>query len=220
MSQKSLVTVLEEKDVSTETMDRFGVCYYKAGDIYGVANPAWTHKLATWGPGERLVYPLHDLHGLFKGLAFRGQSVKFFYDSSERIQPAELLYGLYETKDCIAQQEYAIVVEGIFDFLKLYDMGIRNVVTTLGTYLSWDQMCLLRRFCRTAVICYDPDEAGREAAEKAAATLKQGGILPVIVDLEDGLDPDEYVVKHGAQKFREKCFLSLNATDSKQSIEP
>ena len=149
---KSLLTTLEEKAVSWATLDRFGVCYYKGGAVYGKANPLWSHKIKDFPPGERLIYPLHDLHGIFKGLAFRSQSLKFFYDTTERIQPSELLYGLNETSACIAQQEYAIIVEGVFDFLKLYDVGITNVVTTLGTYLSWDQMCLLRRFCRCALI--------------------------------------------------------------------
>ena len=218
MPSKSLLTVLEEKAISRETLDRFGICYYKDGAVYGPPGPIWSHKVKDFGFGERLIYPLYDLHGFFKGLAFRGNSIKFFYDTTEDVHPAEMLYGLNETHDCIVQQEYAIIVEGIFDFLKLYDVGTRNVVSTLGTYLSWDQTCLLRRFCRCALICYDPDDAGREAADKAAETLKQGGILPVTVDLGE-LDPDDYVMKYGKQKFLETCFQSLNATDSKRSIE-
>jgi DNA primase len=216
---KSLATVLAEKNVSRKILDQFGICYYRDGSVYGAANPLWSHKISTWPAGERLVYPLYDLHGIYKGLAFRTPGLKFFYDTTENVQPAEILYGLHETKACIAEQEYAIVLEGMFDFLKLYESGIGNVVTTQGTYLSWDQMCLLRRFCRCALICYDPDDAGREAAEKAADTLRRGGILPVIVDLDEEIDPDEYVMKHGKQKFLETCFRSLNATDSKQSID-
>ena len=217
MTQKSLLSVLEDKAISRATLDRFGVCYCRDGEVYGVTNPIWAHKVVDY-PGERLLYPLHDLHGFFKGLAFRGPTLKFFYDTTERIRPSEMLYGLHETHDSIVQQDYAILVEGIFDFLKLYDVGITNVVSTLGTHLSWDQMCLLRRFCRCGLICYDPDDAGREAAVKAADILKQGGILPVIVDLIDE-DPDDYVMKFGKQKFLETCFQSISATDSKLSIE-
>jgi len=217
---KSIATILKEKNVSRAILDKFGICYHKDGAVYGPVNPLWSHKIAGWPSGERLVYPFYDLHGIYKGLAYRTPSLKFFYDTADSMRPSEVLYGLHETNACIAQQEYAIVLEGMFDFLKLYEMGIGNVVTTQGTYLSWDQMCLLRRFCRCALICYDPDDAGREAAEKAALTLKQGGILPVIVDLDDELDPDEYVMKHGTQKFLETCFQSINATDSKRSIDP
>lgn len=214
---KSLLTVLEEKAVSRATLDRFEICYYKDGAIYGATNPSWSSRVLQY-PTERLLYPLYDLHGLCKGLAFRSPTLKFFYDTTESIRPAEMLYGLYETNACIAKQEYAILVEGIFDFLKLYDVGVGNVVSSLGTFLSWDQTCLLRRFCRCVLICYDPDEAGREASEKAADTLRKGGILPVIVDLKDK-DPDEYVMAYGKQKFMELCFQSLSATDSKKSIE-
>ena len=218
MSQKSLITLLEEKAISRPTLDKFGICYYKDGDVYGPSSPLWMHKVKDFGPGERLIYPLHDLHGFFKGLCFRSPGLKFFYDTTERIFPAELLYGLTETHACIAEQEYAIVVEGIFDFLKLYDVGIGNVVCTLGTHLSWDHMCLLRRFCKCVLVCYDPDDAGRVAAAKASDTLRQGGILPVTVDLVE-LDPDEYVMKHGKQKFLETCFQSLNGTNSKSLID-
>jgi DNA primase len=218
MSQKSLTTVLDEKGISRPTLDKFEICYMKDGSIYGAVNPLWSHK-ATSFRDERLIYPLYDLHGICKGLAFRSPGLKFFYDTTERMRPSELMYGLYETYPCITKMEYCIIVEGIFDFLKLYDVGVTNVVSTLGTHLSWDQMCLLRRFCRCAVVCYDPDDAGKEAALKAANTLKQGGILPAIVDLVD-CDPDDYVMKYGKQKFLETCFQSLNATDSGILIGP
>lgn len=203
--------LLSDKGISIATAAEFKVFLSDRGKCYGNYDPEWASFLQK-RIVPSLVFPLYDMHSTFKGFAYRTDSVKFSYDTSFFIKPSELLYGLHKTHTSIAQQDYAIVVEGPFDFLKVYDSGIHNVVSTLGAKMSWAQMCMLARFCKSVFICYDPDVAGQQATRKASAILKQGGLLPVPVRLNK--DPDEFVADYGPRALLETCFQSL------KSIEP
>lgn len=200
---KKLSSVLADKGISRATLDEFQVCYLHGGSIYGKTSPVWID----WVSGvreDRLIYPMYDLHGFMVGMAYRSENLKFFYDTAHPMRPSEMLYGLNSTFSCILESDCAIIVEGIFDFLKLYDVGIRNCVSTLGTKLSWDQMCLLRRFCKKVIIIYDPDDAGRAAAKDAAETVRECGAIPYIVDLKDK-DPDDFIAANGKEEFLKLC---------------
>lgn len=169
-------------------------------------------RLAEGSRGDwRIVFPLTDLYGVPTGTAYRSEQVKFFYATDNDVAPTDMIYGIDKTWQHIRRLDYAIVVEGPFDMLGVYSSGIPNVVSTLGANMSWAQMSLLARFCKTAFLCYDPDAAGRQATRKAASILKQGGLLPVPVYLNK--DPDEFVAKYGPGQLLETCFQSLSAID-------
>lgn len=72
------------------------------------------------------------------------------------------LYGLNKAKDDIRKKDFALIVEGYFDLISLWNSGIRNVVATLGTALTRDHLDLLRRYCVDVVALFDPDEAGKK----------------------------------------------------------
>lgn len=207
MTSSSIPRLLANKGISASTANKFQVCLSAEGRLRGNYAPEWETMLSQ-RRDPTLVFPLYDVHSLFKGFAYRTDAVKFSYDTLNHIKPTELLYGLHETYASIQEKDYAIVVEGPFDFLKVYDAGIHNVVSTLGANLSWPQMCLLARFCKSVFICYDPDAAGRMATRKATTMLKQGGLLPVPVKLNK--DPDEFIVSYGPGVLLETCFRSLN----------
>ena len=169
------------------------------------------------GARETVVLPLLDVYGRELGAMYRTAYAKCLYDKANNVRPTELLYGLHVTYKYLMATDYAIVVEGPFDFLRVYDTGIKNVVSTLGAAMSWEQMCLLGRFCSSVFLCYDNDDAGREATDKAVRILKKGGLLPVPVVLDQ--DPDDYVNAYGAQKLEELCFQSLQSIDPSLSIK-
>ena len=169
------------------------------------------------GAGGAIVFPLLDVYGRTLGTAYRTSYVKFMYDKANNVRPTEMLYGLHETYRHILTQDWAIVVEGPFDFMRVYDVGIKNVVSTLGAAMSWEQMCLLGRFCSSVFLCYDNDDAGREATAKAVKILQKGGLLPVPVTLDQ--DPDDFVNAYGAQKLLYTCFQSLQSIDQSLSIK-
>lgn len=216
-NQVDMASVLRDKGVSAATLSLLSVKHVDKGNLLLGSDPSWPAGVS-WSD-DRLVYTLKDMYGTFKGFAYRTPGLKFHYDTDFPVKPSTLLYGLDVAHSCIATSGYAIIVEGIFDFLKLYDSGITNVVSTLGTNLSWEQTCLLRRFCQKVVVVYDPDNAGRSAADKAAGVLREAGIQPSIVDLQDK-DPDDYVAAYGKERFLSLCSQSLENTESVKSIYP
>ena len=112
-----------------------------------------------------------------------------------------VFYGLYNSRNEIKKKNQAILIEGYMDFIKLYTKGIRNVVATLGTAFTKDHAAILRRVCDEVVIVYDGDTAGINSAIKAGELLLEQEISSRIFQIPDGLDPDDYVEKYGAEEF-------------------
>jgi DNA primase len=104
----------------------------------------------------------------------------------------------------------AILVEGYFDVIAIDHLGVPGVVASMGTSLTSGQASLLRRFTRHVVICYDGDDAGRNATLRAAPVLLAAGLHVEVLDLMGEKDPDTLVQKHGVDRFLE---LLGNATD-------
>jgi DNA primase len=97
-----------------------------------------------------------------------------------------------------------LVVEGYFDLIALVQSGIENVVATLGTALTEDHVALLRRYTREVLVLFDGDEAGIRAARKSAGLLLAGGLPARVVELPSGDDPDSFVLRDGAEAFRQR----------------
>ena len=88
------------------------------------------------------------------------------------------------------------------DVISIHQAGFENVVASLGTALTPDQCRLMRQYCEEVVIAYDSDTAGRSATSKAVNLLRAVGIQPRILKMQDAKDPDEYIKKFGAGRFR------------------
>ncbi|MCK4533989.1 MAG: toprim domain-containing protein, partial [Syntrophobacterales bacterium] len=110
-----------------------------------------------------------------------------------------VLYGMYRTKDSIRNKNYVIIVEGYVDLLSLLDAGVSNVVATLGTALTREQVELIRRFTRNVAVIFDPDEAGRHAVERSLKLFLEENMHARVVVLPEGYDPDDYVKKFGPE---------------------
>lgn len=148
---------------------------------------------------ERVMLPILDLRGRVCG--FGGRSL-----SSDSSQPkylnspdsfifkkGKLLFGLYQAKKYIREQNQVIFVEGFFDVLALHRAGMKNVVATCGTSLTVDHLRLVKRFADQILLVFDGDSAGVHATEAAMELgLKEGMILSGM-DLPSGQDPDDYV---------------------------
>jgi DNA primase len=124
-----------------------------------------------------------------------------YLNSSESpvYQKGRLLYGLYNARDAIRQQDQVLIVEGYMDVLQLVQAGIKNVVATCGTALTRDHGVLLRRYAQKIVLLFDGDEAGIRAAERAGDVLLEAGIEAVVALLPGGEDPDTLVAAEGPE---------------------
>ena len=111
------------------------------------------------------------------------------------------LYGLNLTKGQLRKGNFALIVEGYFDFAQVHQAGGFPVVATCGTALTSQQTQMLRRFASKAVLCYDPDRAGQSAAERSSELLVSEGFDVNVVLLPGGDDPDTFMQKHGRDAF-------------------
>jgi DNA primase len=154
----------------------------------------------------RLMFPVMDIQG--KPIAFGGRTLKD--EDAKYINSPETaayikgrnLFGLNLTRDEIRRNGFVILVEGFLDLIVPYQFGIRNVVASLGTALTPDQVRLLSRFARKVVVNYDGDNAGVQAAKKAIEILLAEDLEVKILVLPDASDPDEFLRKSGFSEYQ------------------
>ncbi len=161
---------------------------------------------------NRLIFPIRNVKGKVIGFGGRviDESDKPKYLNSpetELFHKNRELYGLYEAIIQRQSLDTIIVVEGYMDVVALAQYGINNVVATLGTAIGKSHLQKLFKYCNQVVFCFDGDEAGRKAADKAMEVC-----LPEMIDgreacfllLEDGEDPDSVVRSKGVEFFHKQ----------------
>jgi len=156
---------------------------------------------------DRPVFPIRDIIGRVRGFGARvmDDSLPKYINSPESpiYKKGEMLYGLDLAKNAIRKKDRAIIVEGYFDRISLAVFGFEEAVASLGTAFTDTQAALVGRYTRKIFLVFDPDEAGRKASFRAMGVFLPAGILPYLVLMPEGLDPDDLVKKHGADKFEE-----------------
>ncbi len=104
--------------------------------------------------------------------------------------------------------DHVILTEGYMDVISLTQYGIPGVCATLGTALTGEQAQLLRRFAPEVYLAYDGDSAGQHAILRGLKIMEEEGIPVRVLDFPDGLDPDEFIRRDGAEGFRKLPALS------------
>ncbi len=159
---------------------------------------------------ERLMFPIRNRDGHVVGFGARalkeGDQPKYLNSpESSLFSKRKLLYGLFEAQRGIRQLGEVILVEGYMDVVALHQAGIPNAIATMGTALTEDHCTELKPLTRRAVTVFDPDRAGKEAWHRSVSLFLNSGFFAKDLSLPDGLDPDEYVQKEGAEKFFQLC---------------
>ena len=141
----------------------------------------------------------------FAGRVFESDDLAKYVNSPETpiYNKSKILYGLHETKQIIRTSKSVIVVEGYLDFLQLYQSGIHNIVAISGTAFTDQHALQIKRFCENVHLAYDGDSAGISAAIRAGYVLLRAGLSPLIVNIPNGLDPDDWVKRDGNIPFLE-----------------
>lgn len=154
---------------------------------------------------NRLLFTISDLHG--RPVAFGGRvlddTLPKYINSPESpiYHKGDILFGLDLSKQAIREKRAAIVVEGYFDHLSLYQAGVREVVATCGTALTPDQVKLLHRYAEQLYTLFDADSAGQKATVRAMDMVLPEGIPVSVIELPDGDDPDSFVKREGVAAF-------------------
>ena len=128
--------------------------------------------------------------------AFTASAAKYINSPETLIfNKSKILYGFHKTKTSILEKKSAILVEGQMDLLMIYQEGIKNVVATSGTALTIDHLKILRRVSEELILCFDSDEAGFKAAERAIDLANNSDFSFKILTFKDFKDPAEIVQK-------------------------
>jgi DNA primase len=165
----------------------------------------------------RLIFPIVDLNGgvvAFGGRTLADEDPKYLNSPESPVYTkGKTLYGLYNTKNDIRKKDYAIIVEGYFDLLSLWSKGVTNVIATLGTALTRNQIELIRRFTRNIVIIFDPDEGGRSAVERSLQLFLEEKMNAKVAVLPDNCDPADFVMKYGRDAVEDIIMNSSSMVD-------
>ena len=153
---------------------------------------------------NRLMFPIIDVRGNVVGFGGRvlDDSKPKYLNSNETVifNKRKNLFGLNFAKK--SKQGYMILVEGNIDVITLHQYGFDNAIASLGTSLTEDHANLLSRYTEQVVLTYDSDEAGQRAAQRAIPMLEKVGIKVKVLNMKDAKDPDEFLPKFGADKFK------------------
>lgn len=157
----------------------------------------------------RLMFPIHNESGKvigFGGRALRSGDEPKYLNSPETplYRKSYVLYNLHRAKDAVRKADYSVLVEGYMDVIGVYAAGVRNVVASCGTALTNTQVRALKRHADRVVVNFDPDAAGANAAERSIQMLLDESLQVRVLELEGGLDPDEYVKQAGADAYRSR----------------
>ena len=160
---------------------------------------------------NRVMFPIRNSRG--KTIAFGGRTLgedkaKYINSpESDVFHKSRQIYGLFEAKQVLKQLDKLLVVEGYMDVIALAQHGIHYAVATLGTATNQDSLTALLRQVRHVVFCFDGDQAGFRAADRAmdnALELMADGLHLQFLMLPEGEDPDTLVRKEGREAFQKR----------------
>ena len=154
---------------------------------------------------NRLMIPICDERG--RVIAFGGRvlddSKPKYINSPENVvySKGKHLFGLNVAKKSDIKKQL-LIVEGYMDVISLHQRGIKNVVAALGTALTTNQGWLLRKSTEKVILGFDADDAGQTAILRAMEIMQNMGCDIRVLQIHDAKDPDEFVVKYGAARFK------------------
>lgn len=157
---------------------------------------------------HRLMFPIRNDNG--DVIAFSGRILDKDQKGGKYVNSPEtpvftksrVLFGFDKSKRFISKADQAIICEGQIDMIMVFEAGLQNVVAGQGTAFTELHAKMLKRVCNEVVLCYDSDNAGREATEKAFRILSPQGINVRVAALPQGEDPDSLIRKEGADALR------------------
>ena len=211
-----------ERQLSKETITKYGLGY-APNDWYSLANYMRSkgyseEELITanlCGRGrkggiydqfrDRVMFPIIDLRGnviAFGGRVIDGEGPKYLNSADTPVfKKSRNLFSLNFAKK--SDEKRLILAEGYMDVISINQAGFENVVATLGTALTQEQARLMSQYADEIIIAYDSDGAGQNATHKAINLLSEVGVKTRIIHMEGAKDPDEYIKKFGALRFKQ-----------------
>ena len=155
---------------------------------------------------NRLMFPILNHRGETVALGGRvlGDGMPKYLNSPDTplFSKSRVLYALNFAASSIRKEGRAVLLEGYMDVIAAHQSGVSNCVAPLGTSFNENHAKLLKRYTDTVTVLFDPDAAGEKASKRTALILLEQGFYVTVAVLPEGLDPDEYIIKYGAEKFK------------------
>ncbi len=173
---------------------------------------------------DRVMFPIRDAAGRVLGFGGRilpgspsAERAPKYYNSpdSPLFTKSELLYGIDQARHAAAGAGYLAVVEGYTDVLMAHQLGVPQVVSTMGTALNARHVKHLRRFTRRVVLVFDADAGGDTGVDRALAIFVSQEVDLAVATLPVGMDPCDYLVREGATPFRQTLAGAVDALEFK-----
>ncbi len=214
---------LESRGVTRQTIERFQVGYSPAGGDAliehlrqkgfpieallecGLVKRSEEGTRCYDGFRGRIMFPITDVRGriiAFGGRAMGDKQPKYLNSPESRLyNKGRNLFGLSFSRDAIKKLDFAVLVEGYMDFVIPFQFGVGNLVASLGTSLTAQQVQLLGRYTREVVVSYDPDSAGVAATQRSLDLFLEEDFRVRVLRLPDGEDPDTFIRRVGAEEY-------------------
>ncbi len=163
---------------------------------------------------QRIIFPIIDVNMQVAGFGGRvmDDSMPKYLNSPETpvYSKSRILYGLNLSKQHCRRENSVFIVEGYFDFLSLYQNGVKNTVASLGTALTSEHVRLLKGYASKMILVFDSDDAGINAAKRSITTFVKHGVDVRILVLPKGDDPDSFIRKYGKEEFKKAADRSMS----------
>ena len=226
---KECLAYVQKRGLTAASVTRFGIGYapdswnalvdamrkkgytdqeLRDGDLVGEKNGRIYDRFR-----NRLMFPIIDVRGNVIGFGGRvlDDSTPKYLNTSETIifNKRKNLFGLNLAKKSKAGS--LLLVEGNLDVVALHQYGFDNAIASLGTSLTEKQAALMGRYTDQVVLLYDGDNAGQNATQRAIPILERAGLQVKVLKMRDAKDPDEFLKKFGADRFK----LLLNESSNR-----
>lgn len=172
---------------------------------------------------NRIIFPLMSPTGLingFSGRIYHGENLNKYLNTSETpiFKKGENIFNYKRAKEETRIKKYVILMEGFMAVIRAYTIGVKNCIATMGTSLTKDQINLIKRLTNTVYLCLDGDNAGINATINNGKLLFDNNLNVKVLPLSDNLDPDDYILKYGKEKFYSLLDNPVNYEDFKIKV--
>ncbi|MGG4490003.1 DNA primase [Metabacillus idriensis] len=155
---------------------------------------------------NRIMFPILDHTGrtiAFSGRVLGKEQPKFLNSPETPIfNKSKVLYNFHQARVHIRKNQQVVLFEGFADVISAVRSDVQHSIAAMGTSLTEAQAKIIKRNAGDVIICFDSDSAGLEATLRASKTLAAAGCKLRVAALPDGTDPDDYIRKFGAEKFK------------------
>ena len=201
----SLYKLLTKKNISKQDMDTLGLISESERGVYDLFR-------------NRIMFPLFSPTGRvngYSGRIYHGEDTSKYINTKETIifKKRENLYNYHLAASVAKREKFIVICEGFMDAIRIYSVGIKNVVATMGTALAKEQIDLLKKLNVKVIVTMDNDNAGELATVSLGESLMKEKIDVGIVRLTGKKDPDEYILTYGVEAFRDNLRNPLSYPD-------